>query len=208
MTVRRNRATFEELFVTVESLVDQLKVLVSAVDDLRCEIEWQARNQSLARDDSQWIVAPSATPADCRPAEAFHSVVSSSVGGTVAQSAVEKLVAYEEYLTQGSRGVWLEEWAEHDDFEMPTGRVVPVDAQLWTDVLDIRPAHVVGEGCCCEEGEGGPYLLAWHCGEEFLLRELSDEEARQLQELCLAAQDEQTQQQPSAPSAATQLGLF
>ena len=83
----------------------------------------------------------------------------------------------------------MDEWATDDDVEIPAGRMVAVDADMWSAVLDIRPAHVVGEGCCCEEGVGAPYLLAWRSGDEFLLRELSDEEARKLQELCLACQD-------------------
>jgi len=70
---------------------------------------------------------------------------------------------------------------------------------------------VIDEECCCEEGETAPYLLAWYYGEEYFLRELTDAEARRLQELCLACQAEQAakMQQPVCEMPAeTQLGLF
>ena len=54
---------------------------------------------------------------------------------------------------------------------MPTGRIIDVDADLWQSVLDIRPAHVVGNSCCCEAGEAAQYLVAWQTDREFLLRE-------------------------------------
>ena len=44
MTAQRSRVTLDEVYVVIGSLIDHIKVLVTAVDDLRCEIEWQARN--------------------------------------------------------------------------------------------------------------------------------------------------------------------
>ena len=92
---------------------------------------------------------------------------------------------------------------------MPIGRIVSLDPDLWGSILDFRPAHVIREGCCCEEGEGAPYLLAWRTETEFLLRELTDEEARLLQSLCLANQGElRPHQTTDVAPASTQLGLF
>lgn len=89
-----------------------------------------------------------------------------------------------------------------------------MDADMGSIVLDHRPAHIVGEGCYCKAGVGAPYLLAWQRGDEFLLRELSDEEAYRLQELCLAYQAEYIerlkQRIPNEPTepVAKQQGLF
>ena len=57
MTTNRSPATFDDLLAAVSSLTDQLQVLVSAVDDLRCEVEWQAKN----------IVAAQSVPAPTAP---------------------------------------------------------------------------------------------------------------------------------------------
>ena len=56
-----------------------------------------------------------------------------------------------------------------------------------------------------------PDLLAWRDGDEFLLRELTDDEALKLQQLCLACQAEEAARQESQVCPATaeaQLGLF
>ena len=83
------------------------------------------------------------------------------------------------------------ECATDIDFEIPAGRLVSGGADLWSAVLGIRSADVIGEGCCCEEGVVQPYLLTWRIGDEFILRELTDNEARKLQELCLANRAEE-----------------
>ncbi len=43
MTSRQKCPTFDDLLAAVDSLLDQIKILVAAVDDLRCEVEWQAK---------------------------------------------------------------------------------------------------------------------------------------------------------------------
>jgi hypothetical protein len=65
--------------------------------------------------------------------------------------------------------------------------LVSVDVNLWSAVLDARPAHVIHAGCDCEEDMGSPYLLAWRDGDEFLLRELTTDDAYDLQHLCMRA---------------------
>jgi hypothetical protein len=58
---------------------------------------------------------------------------------------------------------------------------------------------------------GGPYLLAWQSGDEFLLRDLTDDEARKLQQLCVAGQAEVAVCQMNhicESSADSQLALF
>jgi len=213
MAACEGHSTFAELLTSVESLVDQIKVLVTAVDDLRYEIEWQARNQTAAREDSPWAPVHS----DAR--EDRSSVHSSCEPDAVANdlsaelSAAARLHAYEASLAEGPRGVWLDEWSERDDFEMPIGRIISVDAQMWSDALDIRPVHVVGDGCCCEDGVGAPYLLAWEAKGEFFLRELTEDESVRLQMLCLQALDESERERENLErekerAQAKQLGLF
>ena len=213
MTTRQERASFDDLLEATGSLLDQVKVLVSAVDDLRCEVEWQAKNIAAAE-------LPERATASVAPPLAYGTTVQEEIlppltGNQVADNSLltasGRLRACERSYCQGLRGRWSDEWAEHDDFEMPVGRVVSVDADTWSSVLDIRPAHVIDEGCCCEEGEGAPFLLAWQCRDEFLLRELTDEEARRLQQLCLACQVEQADQSAqrvSSTPAETQRDLF
>jgi hypothetical protein len=209
MTVK-GRANLDDLLEAIESITDEIKVLVSAVDDLRCEIEWQARNGSNEE-----------SPTDSASAEADDEIdEEEEPAGEMAPpelpddsllSAAGRLRAYEQALTQGRRSAWSDDWATEDDFESPAGRLVPVDADLWAAVLDVRPAHVIGEGCECEEGIGAPYLLAWRDSDEFLLRELTEEEARTLQALCLAVQAGNSARQERAAvesQAEAQLGLF
>ena len=209
-TSRQRRVTLDEVLAAIGLLTDQIAVLVSAVDDLRCEIEWQDRN-GMNRDSAE------------ASATAERGVGIDEVGNMPALSTLPespddsllsaggRLRAFERACSQGRRSLWLDEWATEDDFEIPAGRMVSVDADLWSAVLDIRPAHVVGEGCCCEEGIGAPYLLAWKSGDEFLLRELTEEQACKLQELCLACQAVETARHDpddfNLPAQA-QLGLF
>jgi hypothetical protein len=204
------RATLDDVLAAIGVVTDQIKILVTAVDDLRCEIEWQDRNGTLGE-----------SPAESAPLEVddgFGEVgespapsVPTEVPDDSLLSAAGRLRAFERVCSQGPRTPWSDEWATGDDFEIPAGRLVSVGADLWDAVLDIRPAHVIGEGCCCEEGIGAPYLLAWRDGDEFLLRELTDDEARKLQELCLACQAEATdrhEHQVFRTTAEAQLGLF
>ena len=210
MTALRQRATMDDLLAALDSVTDQIKVMVSAVDDLRCEIEWQARNGPIT--ESPTASAPpevddgvnevGESPAPSAPTEIPDDSLLSAAG---------RLRAFERACSQGPRSPWSDEWATGDDFEIPAGRLVSVGADLWSAVLDIRPTHVIGEGCCCEEGIGEPYLLAWHSGDEFLLRELTDQEARKLQKLCLASQAEKPgrqDRQACRGTAEAQLGLF
>jgi hypothetical protein len=210
MTSLRQRATTDDLLAALDSVTDQIKVLVSAVDDLRCEIEWQARNGAIAEpptgsalpetDDGSSEVGESPTPS-APPQMPDDSLL----------SAAGRLRAFERACSQGPRTSWSDKWATGDDFEIPAGRLVSVGTDLWSAVLDIRPAHVIGEGCYCEKGIGEPFLLAWRSGDEFMLRELNDGEALKLQELCLANQAEEAAPQESQVRRATgeaQLGLF
>ena len=77
--------------------------------------------------------------------------------------------------------------------------------------MDFRPAHVIGEGCDCEDGMGSPYIVAWRSDDEFMLRELREDEARRLQKMCLAAHAD-SPARPEQPACEchpeTQLGLF
>ena len=124
-------------------------------------------------------------------------------------SAAGRLRAFEEQLSMGMPQPWQDDWTDGDDCELPIGRIVSVGPDLWGSILDIRPAHVVGEGCCCEEGEGAPYLLAWRTESKCVLRELTDEESRSLQSLCLNSRaDDMPRQVPEAAPVATQLDLF
>ena len=62
-------------------------------------------------------------------------------------------------------------------------------ADVMDSMLNVRPAHVVGDNCCCEADMGKAYIFSFWCrGHEFLLRKLNNEEAFRLQELCLACQ--------------------
>ena len=122
-----------------------------------------------------------------------------------------RLQAFEKLLYQPPLGLWLDEFASEDEFIIPEGRIFSVDADLWTSILDVRPAHVVGGSRCCEAGEGTPFLLAWQTEREFLLRELTYEEARRLKEFCLACKTERADaaiQEARLVAAQSQLGLF
>lgn len=219
-TGHRQPATFDDLFAAIESVADQIKVLVSAVDDLRCEVEWQARNASL---DSAPI--PPATAAASIAPDDEQSVAESKVPSAGRDHTDESLLsvagrlrAYEQCLTTAPRGLWLNEWTdaeELDVLEIPCGRIFSVSPDIWETMLSVRPAHVIGgDGCGdCEADvkDPCPYLLVWRTEREFLLRELADEEARHLQKLCLECQSEvarrAVQQGKDAPLH-SQLGLF
>jgi hypothetical protein len=232
---RRVGVTFDSLLAAIDSVADQIKVLVAALDDVRCEVEWQARNlasnqqsnaavlESAIQPDDEWTDGVGDTaPASPHSVEAVDDSVN-AVAEQKTQSPIEdrvndsllsaagRLRAYEDLLFRSRRGMWLDEFVNEDDFEIPESLVFSVDGDLWMTVLDVRPAHVVGEGCCCEEDMGSPFLLAQRTEREFLLRELADEESHQLQELCLACQAERAdaaaQDALLAPGQA-QLGLF
>jgi hypothetical protein len=119
-----------------------------------------------------------------------------------------RLAQLERSLAVGRRAEWPDEWHGNDAPELPAGKVIPVSEDLWEAVLDVRPAHVVGRGCCCEEGIGAPYLLAWQNEEGCLLRELSDEEAYELQRACLDAQAEEASRHNPQLACETQMGLW
>lgn len=213
MASHLQHSTFAELLTTVQSLVDQIKVLVTAVDDLRCEVEWQARNQAAARDDSQWTPVQHDAPVEPLSVDSPNDPQESAVADLPELSAAAQLQAYEALLAQGPRGFWRDDMAERDDFELPVGQIIQMDGQMWEDALGIRPAHVVDEGCCCEDGIGAPYLLAWEKEGEYFLRELSEDESVRLQTLCLAAVEEVRSKREDAEREkercrAKQKGLF
>ncbi len=218
-TGQRHRATFDDLLAAIESVADQIKVLVSAVDDLRCEVEWQARNASL---ESAALAAAESERAD-EPDDGVERNASSpdqSDADDSLLSAAGRLRAYEQCLTKAPRGLWLDEWTnseELDVLEIPCGRIFSVSPDIWEAMLDVRPAHVIGgEGCddceaAVENSWGGPYLLAWRTDREYLIRELVDEEACQLQTLCLECQAETARpavQQGKDTPLESQLDLF
>ncbi len=218
-TGQRHRATFDDLCAAIESVADQIKVLVSAVDDLRCEVEWQARNASL---EQAAPVSAEIEPAD-EPDEGVEWKFSSPDQCDLDNSlltAAGRLGAYEQCLTRAPRGLWLDEWSDSDELdvlEIPCGRIFSMSPEIWEAILDVRPAHVIGgEGCddCEADGDhswGAPYLLAWRTEREFLLRELADEEAGQLQTLCIECQAETARpavQQGKDTPLESQLDLF
>ena len=150
MTAQR-RANLDDLLAAIESITDKIKVLVSAVDDLRCEIEWQGRNSS--NEDSPTVSASAEADNEIEDeGEPAGEITPPDVPDDSLLSAAGRLRAFERSCSQGARTPWSDEWATGDDFEIPAGRLVSVGADLWSAMLDIRPAHVIGEGCCCEEG--------------------------------------------------------
>lgn len=214
MTVERQRVTLEGLLIAIESVTDQIKVLVSAVDDLRCEVEWQSRNAP-STEYSSVPALPSVAEHPGRTWEAEETIYFPAAKGRDDSllTAAGRLRAYENVLLKAPRGLWLDEWngaEELDVVELPVGRVFSVCADMWDAFVNIRPSHVVNAGCDCEEGVGAPYLVAWQSENEFLVRELDDEEALRLQELCLAAQAEQADKvaHQAEASVQSQLGLF
>lgn len=230
---RSNRRTsVEDLVRITAELIDHVKVLVTAVDDLRCEVEWWARNAA-----DQWQANNAgaqrshgqvsdigeaanedegATRDENRMSATRHRCdevrLESSEGPQATPlSAAERLAALESSLKSGPPGAWPDDSDETEPPELPTGCIVEVDEELWASVLDMRPAHVVRMGCCCQEGVGAPYLLAWEAENGYFLRELTESEAVTLQRACLAVQDEATAAAaPNAPAdpATTQLGLW
>jgi hypothetical protein len=227
MTRAQRTADANDLLAGVAELVQQVQVLVAAVDDLRCEVEWLMRNtahadppqthsdlemsaQEESLDDHAHAETSGAitlaltrnTPLEPRPEPSDIAARSPSR----AYSELEKL---EQGLMVGPRGAWPEEWEGVDPPELAIGHVVPVDETLWTSVLDLRPAHVVEFGCDCEADVGAPYLLAWQAAGQCFCRELSDSEARALQATCLAAQAEQAaDHETTARSAHRQQALW
>lgn len=80
--------------------------------------------------------------------------------------------------------------ALHEEFlDLPTGLATEVAEELLHHILELRPAHTIGDDDCdCEAEQSTPYLLAWSEGQRHFVRELTDHEARLLQDLCLAEQ--------------------
>jgi hypothetical protein len=213
MTSPQRRATLDDLLSAIEAVTDQIKVLVSAVDDLRCEVEWQSRN----RQSEDWASA-AASSSQAEPLDAPNQPIGkSAIAGdddNSLLSAAGRLQAYEKLLCRAPRGLWLDQWNEAEELDMleiPVGRVFSVSSDMWQAIVDVRPAHVIDTGCDCEPEMGQPYLMAWRTESECLLRELDDEEARRLQELCLEWQAEEAAkpvQQTSDTPAPSQRGLF
>ncbi len=212
MTSPARRATLDDMLSAIEAVTEQIKVLVSAVDDLRCEVEWQSRN----RQTEEWTSTPAGS-SRVRPPDTSDQPIGQSVAEAEDDSllsAAGRLQAYEKLLGRAPRGLWLDQWNEAEELDMleiPVGRVFSVSSDMWQAILDVRPAHVIGTGCDCEPEMGEPYLLAWRTETECLLRELADEEARRLQELCLEWQAEAAakQVQPTGNAGApSQRGLF
>lgn len=203
MSKYRRGVAPEELEKAVHELIDQLKVLVVTVDDLRCEVEWWSRNGGEA---SLQIAAP--PPRSLQPSE--MSIVQQEAAPELTamatkfnppqscSAAIDQLRRLEESLMSGPRGAWLDPWPGVDAPDLPSGRVIAVDEALWLAVLELRPAHIVGaDDDDCEHDIGAPYLLAWQDDNGCYLRELDDEEAFQLQRLCL-----ESRSQDEAPLAA------
>lgn len=235
---RNNRRTSVEDLVKITSeLIDHVKVLVAAVDDLRCEVECWARNAAdrsrecgdasacRCSQPAAWQGGPPEVSdatrfdsADRRRIDTFDdaarcdpSECASPSAVEVRPSAAEQLAVMERCLMAGPPSDWPHHGEQDEPPELPTGRIVQVDEELWAWVLDLRPAHVVRMGCCCEEGIGAPYLLAWEADGECFLRELTEREALDLQQACLAAQREvaqPTRSNGSSEPATTQLGLW
>jgi len=199
----------EDLEKIVQELIDQLKVLVVAVDDLRCDVEGWSRNggeaplqiaaqrPSALQSSELSIALQEAAPELTAMATDCNPLPSSS-------SAADRLHRLEKSLMSGPQGAWLDPWPGEDAPDLPSGRVIAVDEELWLAVLELRPAHIVGadDDDCeddCEDDIGAPYLLAWQDDNGCYLRELDDEEALQLQRLCLESRNKD-----EAPMAAQQ----
>ena len=112
---RRN--SVDELAKIASDLIDQVKVLVSAVDDLRCEVEWWSRNAADERQncapasdnicERRVIETPSQTvgevPEPCNPAPASRpDIVSDSSATEVTMN--EDLGIVESRLMSGPAG--------------------------------------------------------------------------------------------------------
>jgi hypothetical protein len=203
----------DDLEKVVHELIEQLKILVVAVDDLRCEVEWWSRNGG----ETPFYVAaspPSTAPstkvraAHQEPVPAVAASAASREPSPSSLSAVELLRRLEESLMNGPTGAWLDPWPGEDAPDLPCGFVIEVDEDLWCAVLDFRPAHIVGASDdACEHDIGAPYLLAWRNEQGCYLRELSDEESLQLQRLCLETRSRDETPRP-AVAVTTQQSLW
>lgn len=236
MARRNRRASVDDLAKMTADLTANVQVLVAAVDDLRCEVEWWSRNAvdarlaSEARDEKP---QGSFSPAPCfehaadgwdrvaeelptRPEAALRAppAVPNNVPPTPCSSdsptsASQRLTELERDLACGPKGKWPGDWDEEDEPpELPVGQIILVEEAIWSWALDLRPAHVVDMGCCCQEGIGAPYLLAWQNEHGCFLRELSDDESYALQEACLAAQRESADARKVTSDSQSQLGLW
>lgn len=203
---KQRRVCIDDLATKTAELLEQVRVLVAAVDDLRCEVEWWARNATEQAHSSDKTMSPTEriahqdSPVDWPPPVLPGEAV-----------AAERLSAVERSLMSGPPGVWPDEECYTGFPELPTGFVVPVDEEIWADVVDLRPSHVVRMGCCCGEESGTPELLAWESGSSYFLREMTEQEAGELQAACLAQQRAAAvacSQKPAVETEATQLGLW
>ena len=230
MRKSNRRTSVDDLVKITADLIDHVKVLVAAVDDLRCEVEWWARNATdqwtpdgVGAGRSNFAHANAASSAfegntESHDEDELSAADECNVEAVTAApqdadglSAEARLSALEASLMSGPSGNWPDDSDESEPPELPTGCIVEVDEELWASVIDMRPAHVVRMGCYCEEGIGAPYLLAWEAENGYFLRELTEAEAIALQQACLAAQDEAKKAAaPIAPTepATTQLGLW
>jgi len=208
MTKITRPTDFHDLLEMIGALKQDVAALTAAVDDLRYEIEeWQRladqeRGTQDATETTQKEFEASSS-SDIQPID--RSGDAGTVAGTRAQ---ERLRQLERRLTSGRVTDWSSEWDGVDAPDLPTGTLVRVDQILWSSVLDLRPAHVVEQGCDCEPGVGAPLLLAWHDADGWFLRELSSEEALALQEACLAAQSERARLQQTTLVKRTQQALW
>jgi hypothetical protein len=197
----------DDLAGLVSEFIDQIKILVSAVDDLRCEVEWSARNAAYLATPTEPCPAPDGgaqfNGGGCQPLlEEEPSRTIGEIGST------ERLRSFERKLMTAPVAIWRERMEQDDPPELPTGRIIKVDEDLWLSFVDSRPSHVVERGCDCEGGIGAPFLFAWDNNEGFFLRELTDAESLELQRLCLADQAETASADEPADASATQLGLW
>lgn len=201
--VRKNRrSSVDELAKLASDLVDQVKVLVTAVDDLRCEVEWWSRNAA----DERWQAQQNSsyrsneespcdlpesnfTPPDSADAQEVAVNPTELIAATpaVVGAPRESLEDQERRLMQGPIAELPTEWDEDEPPELATGCIIEVDQEIWNWFVEYRPAHVVNGGCCCEAGFASPYLLAWQTEEGNFVRELTDGEAVELQQACLTA---------------------
>ncbi len=172
--------TVDDVLATAVELIEHVRVLVSAVDDLRCEIEWWTRNSvhddppcpaRLDREVSDALDVADEDEVEDRgdePAGESSPIGPNSAAGEQREVNLPPALTARGYLREQERRLvaapvvpWSDAWATDELLDLPMGKAIAVDEALWSSVLELRPAHVVGlQDCACEEGEGAPYLLA------------------------------------------------
>jgi hypothetical protein len=183
MSKSKPARTVDDLAQLIEELMGHLQVLVAAVDDLRSEVEWWARNASV--EATQRLAEASRLAVRRSDESPFTRDVTTAI-----ESAAQALAQFERSLMATDASDWPCGDAPCDAPALPLGEVLQVDALYWEAVLAERPAHVVGGDCECEPDFGGPLLFAWRDARGAYLLELSEADARELQRRCLAAQAE------------------